>query len=186
ELWQSVAPLAGIRGESISVQAYPQPDDTQRDPRAASAVVLLKEVVESCRALRGEMNVSPATRVAALIAEGPNPLGVGALLDYLKALAKLSDVRVVDRLPESDSPVQIVEQLRVMLDIKVDPAAERERIGKDIVRHEGEIARLKPKLANAGFVDRAPPAVVAQERARLAALESTLEKLRTQLERLSA
>ena len=71
-----------------------------------------------------------------------------------------------------------------MLEIEVDVVVERERIGKDIVRHEGEIARLKPKLANAGFVDRAPAAVVEQERARLAGLESTLEKLRTQLERL--
>jgi valyl-tRNA synthetase len=108
------------------------------------------------------------------------------LLDYLKALAKLSDARIVEEFPRSDSPVQIVDRLRVMLDIKVDPVVERERIGKDIIRHEGEIARLKPKLANAGFVDRAPAAVVAQERARLAGLESTLEKLRTQLERLSA
>jgi valyl-tRNA synthetase len=132
------------------------------------------------------MNVSPASRVAALIAGDPSDVGLGALLEYLRALAKLSDVKLVAELPPSDSPVQIVDQFRIMLDIKVDPAAERERIGKDIVRHEGEIARLRPKLANAGFVDRAPPAVVAQERARLAGLESTLEKLRTQLDRLRA
>ncbi|HEY2863844.1 MAG TPA: valine--tRNA ligase [Casimicrobiaceae bacterium] len=185
ELWQTLAPLVGKRGDSISVQAYPQAD-AKRDPRAGWAVVLLMELVESCRALRGEMNVSPATRVAALIAEGPTHLGVDALLDYMKALAKLSDVQVVAELPRSDSPVQIVEDLRVMLDIKVDPVVERERIGKEIAKHEGEIARLKPKLANAGFVDRAPAAVVAQERARLAGLESTLEKLRTQLARLRA
>ena len=132
------------------------------------------------------MNVSPAVRVAALIAGDPSQVGLRALLEYLRALAKLSDVKVVAELPPSNSPVQIVDQYRIMLDIKVDPVVERERIGKDIVRHEGEIARVKPKLANAGFVDRAPAAVVAQERARLAGLESTLEKLRTQLERLSA
>jgi valyl-tRNA synthetase len=143
-------------------------------------------LVESCRSLRGQMNVSPAARVAALIAGDVAGTGAGGLLAYLKALAKLSDARIVEEFPHSDSPVQIVDRLRVMLDIKVDPVVERERIGKDIVRHEGEIARLKPKLANAGFVDRAPAAVVAQERARLAGLESTLEKLRTQLERLSA
>jgi valyl-tRNA synthetase len=143
-------------------------------------------LVESCRALRGEMNVSPAVRVAARISGRIAGVGVGELLDYLKALAKLSDVQVVSELPPSDSPVQIVDPLKIMLDIKVDPAVERERIGKDIAKHEGEVARLKPKLANASFVDRAPAAVVAQERARLAGLESTLEKLRSQLERLSA
>jgi valyl-tRNA synthetase len=187
ELWQTLAPLAGKRGDSISVQAYPQaPDHAQRASRAGSAVVLLMALVESCRALRGEMNVSPAVRVAALISGRIAGVGVGELLDYLKALAKLSDVQVVSELPPSDSPVQIVDPLKIMLDIKVDPAVERERIGKDIAKHEGEVARLKPKLANASFVDRAPAAVVAQERARLAGLESTLEKLRSQLERLSA
>ena len=108
------------------------------------------------------------------------------LAPYLTALGKLAGVEIVDELPPSDAPVQIVGQYRLMLRIDVDVVVERERIGKDIVRHEGEIARLRPKLANAGFVDRAPAAVVAQERARLAGLESTLEKLRTQLERLSA
>jgi len=186
ELWQTLAPLAGKHGDSISDQPYPKADFARLDPKASTAIATLMALVESCRSLRGQMNISPAARVAALIAGDVAGVGAGALLDYLKALAKLSDARIVEELPRSDSPVQIVDRLRVMLDIKVDPVVERERIGKDIVRHEGEIARLKPKLANAGFVDRAPAAVVAQERARLAGLESTLEKLRTQLERLSA
>jgi valyl-tRNA synthetase len=186
ELWQTLAPLAGKHGDSISVQPYPKADFARLDPKASTAIATLMALVESCRSLRGQMNISPAARVAAMIAGDVAGVGAGALLDYLKALAKLSDARIVEELPRSDSPVQIVDRLRVMLDIKVDPVVERERIGKDIVRHEGEIARLKPKLANAGFVDRAPAAVVAQERARLAGLESTLEKLRTQLERLSA
>ena len=181
ELWQT---LAGKRGESISVQQYPQVESHDRGANAD--VALLVALVESCRALRGEMNVSPAARVAAMISEGPKHEPLGALRDYLKALAKLSDVQIVDQLPPSDSPVQIVDQIRIMLDIKVDPAVERERIARDIAKHEGEIARLKPKLANTGFVDRAPATVVAQERARLAGLESTLEKLRSQLERLGA
>jgi valyl-tRNA synthetase len=187
ELWQTLAPLAGKHGDSISAEKYPEAEhDSKRAPTAGMQIETLKDLVDSCRSLRGLMNVSPAARVAALIAGDVAGVGAGALLDYLKALAKLSDARIVEELPRSDSPVQIVDRLRVMLDIKVDPVVERERIGKDIVRHEGEIARLKPKLANAGFVDRAPAAVVAQERARLAGLESTLEKLRSQLERLSA
>ena len=186
ELWQSVAPLAGMRGDSISVQAYPQADMNKRAPIAGMQIGYLKDMVDSCRSLRSQMNVSPASRVAAMVAGDPSDVGLGALLQYLEALAKLSEVKIVSELPLSDSPVQIVHRYRIMLDIKIDPVVERERIGKDIAKHEGEIARLKPKLANTGFVDRAPAAVVAQERARLAGLESTLEKLRSQLERLGA
>jgi valyl-tRNA synthetase len=186
ELWQTLAPLARKRGESISIQDYPKADFDKRAPIPAMQITMLKELVDSCRSLRGEMNVSPAARVAALIAGDVASVGAGALLDYLTALAKLSGAQIVEELPRSDSPVQIVDRLRVMLDIKVDPAVERERIGKDIAKHEGEVARLRPKLGNASFVDRAPAAVVAQERARLAGLESTLEKLRSQLKRLGA
>ena len=72
-----------------------------------------------------------------------------------------------------------------MLAISVDPQAERERMAKEIARVEGEIARANAKLANESFVSRAPAAVVEQERSRLRAFRSTLEKLHEQARRLS-
>jgi len=185
ELWQAVAPLAGKAGKSISVAPYPEVERFERAPRETERVENLKNLVDACRSLRGEMNLSPATRVAALVDGDATSIGLPAMIEYLKALAKLSEVTIVPALPRSPAPISVVGQLRVMLDVKVDPAAERERLGKEIARLEAEIAGMRAKLANESFVTRAPAPIVAQERERLAQRLATLEKLKPQLERLS-
>ena len=182
ELWQILGPLAGKKGDTISLQPFPQAHFERVDEAANTRMAVLKDIVNACRTLRGEMGLSPAQKVP-LIAAGDRAT-LTELAPYLVPLVKLSDVRIVDVLPEGDSPVQIVGDYRLMLHIEVDVAAERERIAKDIARHEGEIAKAQTKLANEGFVARAPGAVVEQERARLAGFNATLAKLREQYTRL--
>jgi len=157
----------------------------KRDPQAVAQVVTLKGLTDSCRSLRSEMQLSPAQKVGAMIAGDLATAGAEALLPYLAALARLSEVAILKELPQSDAPVAVIEPLRLMLDVKVDPAAERERIGKEIARLEGEIAKANAKLGNEGFVGRAPATVVEQERARLAGFTATLGNLRMQQARLS-
>ena len=69
--------------------------------------------------------------------------------------------------------------------IEVDVAAEKVRLSKEIARLEGEIIKAQGKLSNEAFVAKAPPAVITQERQRMADFESTLEKVRGQLGRLA-
>jgi valyl-tRNA synthetase len=90
----------------------------------------------------------------------------------------------VDVLPDSTAPVAVVGDARIMLYKEVDPAAEAERISKEIARVTGEIAKFKAKLGNANFVERAPAPVVEQERKRLADHEETLLKLQEQLQKI--
>jgi valyl-tRNA synthetase len=185
ELWQTVAPLADRKAtDSIMLAPYPKADLAKVDAQADAWMTQLKSMIDACRSLRGEMQIGPQQKVP-LVAAG-DVATVQGFAPYVAALAKLSEVTAAgESLPDSDAPVQIVGDFRLMLKIEIDVAAERERIGKEIARHEGEIGKATAQLGNASFVDRAPPAVVAQMRERLANFESTLGKLRAQLGRLN-
>jgi valyl-tRNA synthetase len=186
ELWQKVSVAAGKRqpGEetSISIQPYPRPDNSRLDLEAEAQVAELKAQVEAVRALRGEMNLSPAQRVP-LVAQG-NSSVLARNSAYLSALAKLENVEIVDELPDVGAPVQIIGATRLMLHVEIDVAAERIRLGKEVERLENEIAKANNKLSNASFVERAPAAVVEQEKLRAAQFGVTLEKVSEQLAKL--
>ncbi len=187
ELWQKVAPVAGIAGESVSIARYPEAQMNKVDPDAIANVNQLKALVDACRNLRGEMSVSPSTRMPLFA------LGDAAFMRsnaaILQALAKLSEVKVFDdeaawQAAAQAAPVAVVGQTRMCLFIEVDVAAEKIRLGKEASRLEGEIAKAQGKLGNQAFVAKAPPAVIEQEKKRLEDFSSTLAKIRTQLERL--
>jgi valyl-tRNA synthetase len=188
ELWQKVAPVAGLAGASVSIARYPEAQLNKVDPQAIANVNQLKALVDACRNLRGEMSVSPATKMP-LFALG-NADFMRANAKVLQALAKLSDVKIFD--DEEDwqaaaqaAPVAVVGDIRMCLFIEVDVAAEKTRIAKEIARLEGEITKARGKLSNEAFVAKAPPAVITQERQRMTDFESTLGKVRGQLERLA-
>lgn len=187
ELWQKVAPVAGKTGESISVAPYPESNGGYVDPAAEAWMARLKAVVDACRNLRGEMNVSPSTRVPAYV------LGDAAFVreaaPVLQALAKLSEVRVFEdeaawSAAAQAAPVAVAGDVRLCLFMEIDVAAERARLGKEAARLQGELAKATGKLSNEAFVAKAPPAVIEQERKRIADFSATLEKVQGQLARL--
>ncbi|OIR19616.1 valine--tRNA ligase [mine drainage metagenome] len=182
ELWQSVAPMANAKGDSIMLQAYPQADSSKIDSNATAQIALLQELVTACRSLRSEMNLSPAARVP-LIAAG-DAATLKALAPYISSLGKLSEVQVVAELPEGDAPVSIVGNFKLMLKVEIDVAAERERLDKEIARLSNEIAKANAKLGNESFVARAPAAVVEQEKKRLEEFGATLVQLQAQRKKL--
>ncbi len=183
ELWQSVKALAGRSAASIMREPYPQMQAEKIDVQAEASIARLKELVNACRSLRGEMGLSPAQKVP-LLASG-DAAAIAAMAAPLKALCRLESVVAVADLPANDAPVQIVGEFRLMLKIEIDVAAERERIGKEVARVDAELAKASAKLALPSFVERAPAAVVAQERERLANFSALAEKLRSQLARLA-
>ncbi|WP_374492743.1 valine--tRNA ligase [Zoogloea sp.] len=185
ELWQTVAPLAGRKDvNSLCLARYPQADPGRIDEKSEADVAELKGLIYACRNLRGEMNISPAQRMP-LVASG-NAERLSKFAPYIAGLAKLSEVQVVDEISTEElAPVAIVGEQRLMLKVEIDIAAERERITKEIARLEGEITKANAKLSNESFVARAPAAVVAQEKERLANFSATVDKLKPQLAKLA-
>jgi valyl-tRNA synthetase len=182
EIWQTIAPMTGVDKPSIMLQPYPSAQPDKLDEASEAWVAELKQMVEATRSLRGEMGISPANKVP-LIASG-DAAKLALYAPYLKALAKLEDVTIVAELPEADAPVMLVDDFKLMLKVEIDVAAEKERIGKEIARLTGEIAKANGKLNNESFVARAPAEVVAQEKARVAEFSASLEKLQSQLAKL--
>ncbi len=182
EIWQTIGPMNGRSGASIMLEAYPEAQPSKIDEAAESWIALLKQAVDACRSLRGEMNISPAARVPLVAAGDAEKLALYA--PYLKALAKLEDVAIVAELPEADAPVMLVDDFKLMLKVEIDVTAEKERLGKEVARLEGEINKANAKLNNESFVARAPAAVVEQEKARVAEFTGSLEKLQSQLSKL--
>jgi len=192
ELWQTVAPKSGkdlskCPKQTIALQPYPVAQMEKIDENSEFWVRDLKILVDACRNLRGEMQISPATKVPLIIQGDPSILEEYS--PYLLSLAKLSKV-VIDTsgaqidLKANQAPMVMVNNCRLLLEVEVDIAAEKLRIDKEITRLESEIVKAHAKLSNKSFVERAPAEVVAQENQRLNEFTSLVEKLRTQKERL--
>jgi len=189
ELWQTVAPMAGRKThETILLAGYPMCDEQRIDAAAEAQIERLKGLVSACRNLRGEMSLSPATKVPLMIAASlAEQTSLSEAAPVLKALAKLADVRFVEALPaDALAPVAVIGNIQLMLEVAIDVPAEIARLEKEITRLEGEIKKAESKLGNASFVDRAPPAVVEQERQRMADFGNTLSILKPQLAKLQA
>ncbi|HVE08648.1 MAG TPA: class I tRNA ligase family protein, partial [Paraburkholderia sp.] len=195
-LWQKVAPLTdaypqgAAPGEaSIMVQRYPVAEPKKIDEAAEQWAADLKAVIDACRNLRGEMNLSPATKVPLLAAGNAERLHTFA--PYAQALARLSEVRVLADEAALDAeahgaPIAIVGNDKLVLKVEIDVAAERERLSKEIARLNAEVSKCNAKLQNESFVAKAPAAVVEQEQKRLAEYRTAIDKLSAQLTRLPA
>jgi valyl-tRNA synthetase len=189
ELWESVAPVAGRKAEGASIvtAAYPKAQLDRVDADSDAWVTKLKAVVGTCRALRSEMSLAPGARVP-LCAIGDATF-IQQAIPVLTALARLSEVRQFDSdaafaQATRNAAVAVQGASRLALFVEVDVAAETERLGKEIARLQGEIAKASANLGNESFVARAPAHVVAQFSQRIADFTATVARLQDQLTRL--
>ena len=184
EIWQIIAKKIGIQGDTIMLQKYPVARHEKIDNDSIEWMTTLKTMVEECRKLRGEMNISPAEKVP-LIMIGNEEKIIG-FKSYLLPLAKLDSIEIVNSFEKIDAPVALVGDFKLMLNIEIDVEAEKIRLQKEITRIVMEVKKAEGKLSNKAFIEKAPDEVVAQEKERLKIFTTELSKYEEQLSRLAS
>jgi valyl-tRNA synthetase len=199
EIWQRVSPLTpsaraatGATGAaSIMLAAWPQAADFPADPQAEADMQWLMKVVLGVRQIRGEMDISPARKLPLLL-QHANASDRELAARHAALLMRLAGVEAPQlladdaRAPPAAAAMAGSLTLLVPMAGLIDPVAELARLERSIGKTRAEIARAQAKLANDQFVRGAPPAVVEQERARLADFGQTLAGLERQLAQVRA
>jgi valyl-tRNA synthetase len=184
ELWQKVAPVAGLSGKSVMVSPYPKLNLKSIDAGADSEINTIKNMVTACRTLKAEMGIGPSERYPLIIAGDTHFLEKWR--PVISTLTKSQELQLVgDQLPDRDSPVVTIEGYALMLHIEIDPQKERDKIKIEIEHIKTELVRDRSKLTNSGFMTKAPKPVVNQARDRVERNEEKLRQLQSQLEKIS-
>ena len=189
EIWQSIKDLAGVDGQTLMLQPYPQPDDGKIDETAEKDIDWLKGVIVGVRNIRGEMNISPAKELSVLFQDGSGEdlQRLNENRNFLIKLAKLEDIQWLEAGDEAPmSATQLVGSMKVLVPMAglIDVDTEKARLNKEIDKAEKDFARINGKLSNASFVAKAPEAVVSAEKAKAVELEQKVASLKDQISKL--
>ena len=189
-IWQRVKPLASVEGDTIMLQPFPQVQSSVNE-QAMLDMEWLKRVILAIRNIRGEMDLSP-NKPLPLLLSNADAMAKGRIENnesFLSSLAKLESIEFIDS--DDDAPASmtaLVDSLKLHIPMAglIDKDAELQRLQKAIEKAEKEWQRLNGKLSNENFVNKAPEAVIAKEREKLAEAEATLSQLKEQQEKISA
>ncbi|MCG3201385.1 MAG: Valine--tRNA ligase [Gammaproteobacteria bacterium] len=187
EIWQRVAPLAGVTGETVMLQPFPRFEQSAVDSDALRQIEWVKAFILGVRRIRSEMNISPARPLPVLV-QGGNAAEWAwrrSAAPFIRALARVGSIsEVAGDAPEAAPALAGETTVLIPLADLIDPAAEVRRLSKQRDAKQAELVRAQAKLANQNYVARAPADVVARERTRAEELASALAKLQEQLARI--
>ncbi|MEQ8953286.1 MAG: valine--tRNA ligase [Gammaproteobacteria bacterium] len=191
EIWQKTAPMLGIEGDSIMLQPYPSMSEASLDEDAEKDIDWLKGVILAVRNIRGEMDISPAKAINALVysPDGADQEKLERHRPFLMKLAKLESVEwLADKSGAPAAATQLHGQVEILVPLAglIDVGAETARLEKEIGKLETGLKSVSAKLGNKKFVDNAPEAVVAKEREKESEMSGALDALKEKLQQLSA
>ncbi|MFN8384300.1 MAG: valine--tRNA ligase [Anaerolineales bacterium] len=173
--------------DALIVARFPEPRDVEGwEEEKIADFALIQEIVRSIRNLRAEKNVAPSKKIAASISAGAKQ---DLLTAQAKVIASLSGIdqsqfniqaSLADK--PKDAAALVVGSIEIYLPLAgmVDLANEKVRLEKELKEAESHIQRLETLLGG-DFANKAPAALIAKEREKLATYKDTAEKIKAQL-----
>ena len=189
EIWQTVAPRAGIEGDTIMHRPYPEVSTEAIDEEAVANIEWVQQFILGIRQIRGEMDISPGKPLPVILqgASGSDLERSNAEAMLLQRVGRVESVRALEDGEEPPAAATaLLGDMRLLVPMKglIDVEAERARLTKQQDKVKTDLQRSSGKLSNEKFVNNAPPEVVTQERERIAEFERTIAQLTEQLEKL--
>ncbi|NIG62816.1 MAG: valine--tRNA ligase [Serratia symbiotica] len=190
-LWQRVKPLISTttcadQNGSIMLQPFPEYNAALEDTQALNDLEWIKQTITAVRNIRAEMNIAPSKPLAVLLRSADDDVQrrIQKNQSFIVRLARLESIALLLPTGEKGTPsiTKLIEGAELLIPMSgfIDKKAEIARLAKDMSKLDAEITSIEGKLANTGFVARAPEAVVAKVRDRLASCKEGKLKLQEQ------
>ncbi|MFC3902689.1 valyl-tRNA synthetase [Acinetobacter marinus] len=190
EIWQTLAPMIGRGGDTIMLAPYPVAEEAKINNQAEADMDWLQALIGAVRNIRGEMGLGNARLLPVLLQNisDAERTRIERIEPLFKALAKVESIEFLnlDQEPPLSSS-SVVGQASVFVPMKglIDPKAELARLQKDLDKVQKQHDQIAGKLANEGFVAKAPPAVVEGEKVKLAEFADQLAKIKANMEQIA-
>jgi valyl-tRNA synthetase len=189
QIWQQVAPLAGVNGKTIMLSRYPQFSADMIVYEAMEELEWIKSFVLGVRRIRSGYDIKPSQPLPVLLQNGDDQdhYRLENNQHYLMSLARLESITWLgaeDKAPESATSLVGDMKLLIPMAGLIDKEAEITRLNKEIDKKQQDVARVERKLDNPDFVAKAPEQVVSKERAKLEEDKAAIDNLNEQLQKI--
>ena len=190
ELWQKVAPLAGVTDATIMQQPYPTFDESKLDQKAIDDLEWVKTFIMGVRRIRSEMDIAPSKALPVLL-QDYSEIDQTLFKEneaFVKTLAKIESVEWLTDEQAPESATALIGDMKILIPLAglIDKDAEIARLEKEIGKITTNLDKSEAKMSNASFVDKAPEAVVAKERQRIEEMHTAVKQLNEQLIKIQA
>jgi valyl-tRNA synthetase len=190
EAWQPIAKQLKLAGDSISIQEFPRSNNHYVDIESLQEIEWSKEFINGIRKIRSERDIVPKKSFKVFLINGSTQdrKYYTNSMPYIKSLANIHEVEWLDTEDTiAEAAMALVGEMKIMVPLAglIDKDVEIEKLEKEIKNITSNLEKSLAKLDNPNFADKAPAAVVNKERDRVAEMQTSLQQLKEQLDKVN-